>query len=319
MILTDLLIESWPIDRPIEYARNARMITHAAVDKVAASIQEFGFRQPIVVDKDHVIIVGHVRLRAAKKLGMMQVPVHVAANLTPAQVRAYRLMDNRSHEEVEWDIAMLGAELLELRDLEFNLVLTGFSGRELDSLLLDPALNEKADEAPPLPEVAVTKPGDLWLCGPHRVFCGDSTVESCALRARGAALGLAMPALMVTDPPYGVEYDPEWRVDVDGGGRHAVGKVANDDRVDWSPAWNLFGGDVAYVWHAGIYAAETAASLFAAAFQIRGQIIWRKQHFVMSRGAYHWQQSLAGTLSGRANRHTGRVTALKPPSGTSQT
>jgi ParB-like chromosome segregation protein Spo0J len=110
-----MLVEMWPIDRPIEYARNARKITQAAVDKVAASIQEFGFRQPIVVDKDGVIIVGHVRLCAAKKLGLASVPVHVAANLTTAQVRAYRLMDNRSHEEVEWDIELLGAELLELK------------------------------------------------------------------------------------------------------------------------------------------------------------------------------------------------------------
>src|SRR5438309_9247696 len=103
MTLSAMLVEMWPIERLVEYSRNARKITQAAVDKVAASIQEFGFRQCIVVDKDGVIIVGHVRLRAAKKLGMTHVPVHVAANLTPAQVRAYRLMDNRSHEDVEWD------------------------------------------------------------------------------------------------------------------------------------------------------------------------------------------------------------------------
>jgi ParB-like chromosome segregation protein Spo0J len=108
MIGTEMLIESWPIDRPIEYVRNARKITQAAVDKVAASLQEFGWRQPIVVDKEDVIIVGHVRLRAAKQLQMTHVPVHVAANLTPAQVKAYRLMDNRSHEEVEWDMEKLG-------------------------------------------------------------------------------------------------------------------------------------------------------------------------------------------------------------------
>lgn len=189
MIGTELLIESWPIDRPIEYARIARKITASAVDKVAASIQEFGFRQPIVVDKENVIIVGHVRLRAAKKLGMRNVPVHVASNLTPAQVRAYRLMDNRSHEEVEWDIEMLGAELLELKDLEIDMVLTGFNGRELDSLLRDPAIEEKANQAPPLPEVAVTRPGDLWLLGPHRVFCGDATSPDSVTRLLGAQAG----------------------------------------------------------------------------------------------------------------------------------
>src|SRR5271165_589903 len=108
-------LDLWPIDRLIPYARNARKITEAAVDKVAASIKEFGWRQPIVVDVQAVIIVGHVRLRAAKKLGVTEVPVHVASDLTPAQIRAYRLMDNRSHEEVKWDMEMLGAELLELK------------------------------------------------------------------------------------------------------------------------------------------------------------------------------------------------------------
>src|SRR5215471_16720702 len=144
MMLSDMLVEMWSIDRPVEYARNARKITAAAVDKVAASIQEFGFRQPIVVDKEGVIIVGHVRLRAAKQLRLSEVPVHVAANLTPAQVRAYRLMDNRSHEEVEWDMEMLGAELLELKDLDIEMVLTGFDTRELETLLCDPAVEEKA-------------------------------------------------------------------------------------------------------------------------------------------------------------------------------
>ncbi len=131
MIGQEMIIESWPIDRPIEYSRNARKITQAAVDKVAASIQEFGFRQALVVDKDGVIIVGHVRLRAARKLGLTHVPVHVAANLTSAQVKAYRLMDNRSHEEMEWDLELLGSELLELKDLDINMVLTGFSSTEL--------------------------------------------------------------------------------------------------------------------------------------------------------------------------------------------
>src|SRR5579863_9427233 len=164
--MNDLEVHWWAIDKPIPYARNSRKIPERAVDKVAASIQEFGWRQCIVVDKDGVIICGHTRLLAAKKLGLKQVPVHVAANLTPAQVRAYRLMDNRSHEEVEWDLTMLGAELLELKDLEINMVLTGFNGRELDELLRDPAVDEKADQAPPLPLAAVTQPGDLWLLGP---------------------------------------------------------------------------------------------------------------------------------------------------------
>lgn len=104
----ELVIEWWPIERPIPYARNARKIPESAVDKVAASIKEFGFRQPIVCDAEDVIVIGHVRLRAAKKLGLAHVPVHVARDLTPAQVKALRLMDNRSHEEAGWDFELLG-------------------------------------------------------------------------------------------------------------------------------------------------------------------------------------------------------------------
>src|SRR5499427_4474857 len=110
--MNDLKVCWWPIDKVIPYARNSRKIPERAVDKVAASIKEFGFRVPIVVDKDGVIICGHTRLLAAKKLGLEEAPVHVADNLTPAQVRAYRLLDNRSHEETSWDEDLLGLELL---------------------------------------------------------------------------------------------------------------------------------------------------------------------------------------------------------------
>ena len=276
-------IEIWPLDRIRPYEKNARKIPQKAIDKVALSLKTYGWQQPIVVEPNGTIIVGHVRRLAALQLRWTQAPVHVADQLTPVQVRAYRLMDNRSHEEAEWDIDILKVELGELKGLDLNLGLTGFDSRELDALLSQD--DGRADEAPPLPEVAASRPGDLWLLGGHRLLCGDSTDAEAVARVCGAA----KPLLMVTDPPYGINYDPTWRVAVDGGGRHALGKVANDDRVDWSPAWSLFPGDVAYVWHAGIYAGEAATSLYTAAFQIRGQIIWRKQHFVMSRGAYHWQ------------------------------
>src|SRR5271154_3142562 len=173
--MNDLTVWMWPIDRPIPYARNSRKIPQRAVDKVAASIKEFGWRQAIVVDKDGLIICGHTRLLAARKLGLIQVPVHVADNLTPAQVKAYRLMDNRAHEETDWDIDLLGPELEELRDLDFDLELTGFDPNEIEDFLADPDLDKSANAAPPLPENPVTKPGDLWLCGKHRILCGDST------------------------------------------------------------------------------------------------------------------------------------------------
>src|SRR6266403_3724928 len=118
------------------YARNARKIPQQAIDKVAASIQEFGWRQPIVIDGEGVIICGHTRWLAAKKLGLRQVPVHTASNLTPAQIKAYRLMDNRSHQETDWDFELLTTELSELRGLDLDPDLTGFDGHEIDSLLI---------------------------------------------------------------------------------------------------------------------------------------------------------------------------------------
>ena len=145
-------VELWPIDRPIPYARNPRKISAAAVDKVAASIKEFGFRQPIVVDREGVIIVGHTRLLAARKLGLDVVPVHVAENLTPAQARAYRLLDNRSHDETTWDEALLGPELLDLKGMELDLSLTGFDVREIDTAIAAATQREEViDVAAPEP------------------------------------------------------------------------------------------------------------------------------------------------------------------------
>src|ERR1039457_2615858 len=170
--MNDLLVSAWPIEKVIPYARNSRKIPERAIDKVAASIKEFGFRVPIVVDRFGVIICGHTRLLAAKKLGLREVPVHVAENLSPAQVKAYRLMDNRSHQETDWDFDLLGPELEELRGLDFDLSLTGFDDREIDDFLADPNADDRANAVPPVPDQPTTKPGDVWLLGGpkgHRV------------------------------------------------------------------------------------------------------------------------------------------------------
>ena len=158
MNANSMKVERWPIDKPIPYARNARTITPAAVDKVAASIQEFGWRQPIVVDADHVIIVGHARLLAARKLGLTEVPVHVADNLTPGQVKAYRLMDNRSHEETSWDGSMLADCLADLRVSDADLELTGFNSDEIMAFLMNGADTVTApDEFPAYDETIATE------------------------------------------------------------------------------------------------------------------------------------------------------------------
>lgn len=279
-------IMQWPLSKITPYVRNARKIPPQAIDKVAASIQEFGWRQPIVVDAQGVIICGHTRLLAAQKLGYEQAPVHVADNLTPGQVRAYRLLDNRSHEETDWDPELLGLELIELHDLNIDLSLTGFDGREIDTLLARSAdLEERANQVPERPSEAVTRAGDLWTCGAHRVLCGDATDRDSVSRL----LVTTRPELMVTDPPYGIAYNPAWREQAGLGRQRQVGLVQNDDRADWAAAYALFPGSVMYVWHAGLHAAEVALGIQAAGFELRAQIIWVKQHFALSRGMYHWQ------------------------------
>jgi ParB-like chromosome segregation protein Spo0J len=156
------------IDSIIPYARNPRKNTNA-VDKVSASIQEFGFRQPIVVDSDNVIIAGHTRYEAAKKLGMSEVPVHVAESLTEQQVKAYRLADNRVSQESEWDLDLLKLELSDLDGM-----FTGFDQGEIDDLLDEEREGETDQESVPESEPEpITKQGDIWVCGNHRVMYGS--------------------------------------------------------------------------------------------------------------------------------------------------
>lgn len=274
------------------YAQNPR-VNDSAVDRVAKSIADYGFRQPVVVDKDHVIIVGHTRVKAAIKLGMETVPVHVALDMTPEQARAYRIADNKLNELATWDKDLLPLELADLKGMDIDLNGLGFTDADLESILgqggsgkdgeCDP--DDVLDAVEP-----VTKPGDLWLLGEHRVLCGDSTnAEDVARLLDGRT-----PFIMVTDPPYGVEYDPAWRTEAAEKGLIAFaagreGKVDNDERVDWTEAYRHFTGHVAYVWHAGRFAADLVVNLRDAEFDIRTQIVWRKPAFAISRGHYHWQ------------------------------
>lgn len=281
-----------PLEQIIPYARNPRR-NEQAIATVAASIQEFGWRQPIVVDVDHVVLAGHTRLAAAQQLGLETAPVHVAKGLTASQARAFRIMDNRSGENAEWDDGLLNLELADLLEAEFDLGLTGFSEDELNALMSsledDGGPQEGEDDVPDTPEDPVSRPGDLWVLGNHRLLCGDSTVATDVERL----LNGITPLLMATDPPYGVEYDPDWRNQAGAAKTKRTGKVLNDDRADWREAWALFPGDVAYVWHGALHAATVAESLEAAGFTIRSQIIWAKERLVLSRGDYHWQHEPA--------------------------
>jgi len=199
----------WPLERIVPFARNARKIPPQAVDRVAASIREFGWRVPIVVDREGVIICGHTRLLAAQKLGMKEAPVHVADSLTPAQVRTYRLLDNRSHEETSWDEDLLGLELLDLKGLVIDLDLTGFDPVEIDDLLgraNGEGLTDE-DSVPEVSQTAVSAPSDLWVLDEHRLLCGDATLEASYQKV---LLGDAAD-LTFTDPPYGVDYEGKSR------------------------------------------------------------------------------------------------------------
>ena len=288
----NLHVEYRPLAALIPYARNARTHSDEQVAEIAASIREFGFTNPILVDGENGIIAGHGRLLAARKLGMVSVPVIELAGMSEAQKRAYVIADNKLALNAGWDKELLELELTELDALGFDLALTGFGGDELAGLmntgnagLTDP------DDVPEVPEEPVSRIGDVWLLGKHRLVCGDSTNAADV----AACLHGVAPHLMVTDPPYGVSYDPSWRerAGLADRGALAKGTVLNDDRADWREAWALFPGDVAYVWHGALHAGEVAESLTASGFAVRSQIIWDKTRLVIGRGDYHWQHEPA--------------------------
>ena len=281
-------IEQWPLERLKPYAKNAKMHGADQVAKIAASMAEFGWTVPCLVSDDGELIAGHGRVLAAEKLGLKDAPVIVLGHLTDEQRRAYRIADNKLTELGEWDEAVLSGELQLLAAEDFDLSLIGFDDAELDALLsgLDEETDtEGEDDIPEPPEDPVSRPGDLWTLGNHRLLCGDATVATDVERL----LGTVKPLLMVTDPPYGVEYDPGWRNKTGASATKRTGKVLNDDRADWYDAWTLFPGDVAYVWHGALHATTVAESLEVSGFKIRSQIIWAKNRLVLSRGDYHWQ------------------------------
>jgi DNA modification methylase len=293
----------WPADAVerrsvaslIPYARNARTHSDTQVAQIAASIREWGWTNPVLIDENDGILAGHGRIMAARVLGLDEVPVMIAAGWSEAQKRAYILADNQLALNAAWNEQFVRVELDELKLEGFNLDLIGFSELQLGNFsaaepnegLTDP------DEVPELPPEPITVLGDVWVLGRHRIVCGDSTDADTVEKA----LNGVKPHLMVTDPPYGVEYDADWRTHArnsDGsllstGTGRAKGKVQNDTRADWSEAWALFPGDVAYVWHAGLFAGTVATSLEVAGFTLRSQIMWAKQQFAIGRGDYHWQ------------------------------
>lgn len=302
MTASQVDIQSWAIERFVDYARNPRK-NDAAVDRMCGSLSEYGFKIPVLVRSDGEVVDGHLRLKAARKLrswpggDITQIPVILCDEWTEAQVKAFRLMVNRSVTWANWDEELLAIELKELNEADFDLSLTGFDTKELDDLLADPVDDAAADAAQPLPAVPVSQLGDLWHCGPHRVLCADCTSADAVAKL----LGDRKPALMITDPPYGISLDSEWRdrAGLNGCGPaeasymkkrtegHRETTISGDTRADWSEAFELVPSlQVAYVWHASVFTSEVKAGLERIGFLYPQQIIWNKGRAVLTRSLY---------------------------------
>ncbi len=266
---------------------------------MCSSIVEFGFKIPVLARSNGELVDGHLRLKAARKLGLAEIPVILCDEWTETQVRAFRLMVNRSVSWASWDEEALALELQALQEFDFDLDLTGFSTHELDDLL-DLGDDAVANATPPLPLSPISQAGDLWMLGPHRVLCGDSTAADDVTRL----LADRKPRLMVTDPPYGIELDSEWRdrAGLNGHGAaepsymksrtegHNETSISGDSRADWSEAFELVPSlEAAYVWHASRFTREVLDGLLRIGFIHHQQIIWDKGRTVLTRTLYWFQ------------------------------
>ena len=278
----------------IPYDKNPRL-NDGAVEAVANSIKEFGWRAPIVVDKDMVIICGHTRLKAAIQLGLEEVPVHIADNLTPEQVQAYRIADNRTGEIAEWDYSLLPVELKELQDSDFDLSLLGFDADELDKLLNGEEENvvaegeTDADAVPEVPEVAVSKRGEVYQLGKHRLMCGDSTKPEDVAKLLDGELA----DMVFTDPPYGVSYKG-----VNNPGGRAWEVIENDDlRGDTLSEFllasfknikaNLREKRAFYIWYATSNHLQFEHAIIDAGLKSKQVLMWNKG-MILGHSDYHW-------------------------------
>jgi DNA modification methylase len=294
--------EIWSIDRFHSYGRNLRK-NERVVARMCGVIEKFGFKCPVLARSNGEVVDGHLRLKAARKLGITEIPVVLCDEWTEDEVRLFRLLVNKSATWAEWDEEMLAVELQELSQAGLALEWTGFDPHELDRLLLSLQPDQAVDMAPPLPETPISRPGDLWLCGQrraHRVLCADATQPQAVSRL----LGSQRPILLVTDPPYGIELDSEWRdrAGLNGCGPaeasymrqrsagHTNTSISSDDRADWSEAFALVPSlEVAYVWHASVFTREVLDGLLRIGFLYPQQIIWNKGRMVLTRSHYLYQ------------------------------
>ena len=294
-------IEQWPTAKLLPYARNARTHSEEQVAQIAASIKEFGFTNPVLIDADGGIIAGHGRVMGARQLGLAEVPCIRLGHLTDAQRRAYVIADNRLALNAGWDDAMLALEMRDLMDEGYDVGLTGFDLKEIDALLagLDatPEGQTDPDAAPAVQADAVTRPGDVWVLGRHRIMCGDSTDGgSVALLMRGEQADACW-----TDPPYNVAYGDKAEMlnDYGGKGHRNTSRILNDDMSDEDFCKFLGGfyraacavmkkGAAIYVAHSETERANFTREMLRAGFKLSGVVIWRKDTLVLGRSDYQW-------------------------------
>lgn len=293
----------------IPYARNARTHSDEQVARIAASIKEFGWTNPIIIDGENGIVAGHGRTLAARKLGLTEVPCIELKNLTETQKRAYILADNRLALDAGWDNEMLALELGDLKDAGVDLELTGFSDEELDELLATPTESSDGDEdeAPEPQEDPVSKRGDVWILGAHRVMCGDScSADDISKLFGNTGGGTPTVSLYLTDPPYNVAYE--------GGTKDAL-TIQNDNMEDgkfrqflvdaFSMADTVMKpGAVFYIWHADSEGFNFRGACRDVGWLVRECLIWAKNMFVMGRQDYQWRHEpcLYGWKEGAAHK-----------------
>lgn len=272
-----------PLKDLIPYARNSRKHSNAQIDQIAASMREWGWTNPVLVDENNTILAGHGRVMAAQKLGIENCPVIIAAGWSDDKKRAYVIADNKISENSSWDEDLLKIEIDDLGG--FDVSLLGFSDKEITQLLQNVQSVDGEDDVPEISDRVASSMGQVWLMGNHKIMCGDSTNADDVRRL----LSNVRPTLMVTDPPYGVEYDASWRNKLNKRSDTANGKVLNDDQADWSAAYRLFEGDVGYIWHATSFQHVVYKGIIESGFEVRANIVWVKNKFAISRGHYHYQ------------------------------
>jgi DNA modification methylase len=279
-----------PIEELVPYARNARTHSETQISQISASLKEFGWTNPVLIDSKNGIIAGHARVLAAKRIGYAEVPCISLENLTEMQVKALVLADNKLALNAGWDEKLLSLELGDLRDSGFNIDLIGFDRDELSELfageMTEGMTNE--DEIPPTPEKATSQAGDLWMLGRHRLLCGDATNEEHVAR-----LMAGQKADMVfTDPPYNINYS--------GRGKQTSNTIKNDNlevlefQKFLAAAFKCYGshtkaGAGIYVFHASRTQKEFENALMANGYEIKNQLIWNKPMAALGWGDYRWK------------------------------